>query len=148
MTKRKRSKLVFDEASGDWKPRWGYKSAKSSQDKVNNWAIEVKDGQDPFENPFEKQAAEKKLFIARQKMREVRNKVEALGGKLRASTPELKGVSCNRGNTGRGKDGLKEALKRAQGSTASMGKFDSRAPNEATNLRSKKRKGTFSNDIS
>merc|ERR1712187_714009 len=73
---------------------------------------------------------------AKQKMREVRNKVEALGGKLRASTPDL-----SKGGTKRGKDGLREAVKRAQASSASMGKFDRVAPNEATNLQPKRRKG-------
>lgn len=142
MKKRKRSRLVFDEVSQDWKPRYGYKSAKKEQEKAQNWAMEVKAGQNPFENPFEKVKAEKKLVAARQKMREVRNKVEALGGKLKASTPQLvPDGKFNRGNTGRGKDGLREAVKRAQSSSASMGKFDRIAPHEATNLQGKKRKG-------
>jgi len=144
MKKRKRSRLVFDEVSGDWKPRWGYKSVKKEGDKANNWAHEVKAGENPFDNPFEKQNAEKKLLVARQKMREVRNKVEALGGKMKAAAPNLVGADGgprNRGNTGRGKDGLKEAVKRAQTSSGSFGKFDRIAPGEATNLQSKKRKG-------
>eukprot|EP00928_Gymnodinium_smaydae_P090353 TRINITY_DN74174_c0_g1_i1.p1 TRINITY_DN74174_c0_g1~~TRINITY_DN74174_c0_g1_i1.p1 ORF type:complete len:341 (+),score=111.56 TRINITY_DN74174_c0_g1_i1:102-1025(+) len=139
MQKRKRSRLVFDEASGDWKPRWGYGSAKKAEEKANSWAHEVKEGDDPFENPFEKKNAEKKLLLARQKMREVRNKVESLGGKLRASTPDLV-----KGGGKRGKDGLREAMKRAQVSSASMGKFDRKAPNEATNLQPKTKKGVGS----
>lgn len=134
MRKRKRSRLVFDEASGDWKPRWGYKSAKKEQEKAQ-WIHEVKDGENPLENPFDKKAAEKKLLMARQKMREVRNKVEAAGGKLRASTPDL-----TFGGAKRGKDGLREALKRAQVSSASHGKFDRVAPNEPTNIQPKKRR--------
>merc|ERR1719401_2893741 len=136
MQKRKRSKMVWDEVSGDWKPRWGYKSAKKSEEHAKDWMIEVKPGDDPSENPFEKKRAEKKLLQAKQKMREVRNKVEALGGKLKASTPDLA-----KGGAKRGKDGLREAVKRAQASSASMGKFDRVAPNEATNLQPKKRKG-------
>merc|ERR1719222_1449477 len=100
--------------------------------------IEAKPGDDPNENPFEKKKAEKNLLKARQKMREVRNKVEALGGKMRASTPDLE-----KGGGKRGKDGLREAMKRAQSSSASMGKFDRKAPNESTNLQPKQKKVSF-----
>lgn len=39
----------------------------------------------------------------------MRNKVEAAGGKMRASVPDLSGQPGKRG-----KDGLREAIKRAQ----------------------------------
>ncbi|CAE7771143.1 RRS1 [Symbiodinium sp. CCMP2456] len=134
MKKRKRSRLVWDEIEGDWKPRWGYKSIKKSQDKAN-WVHEVGQHEDPNENPFDKAKAEQRLVKARQKMREVRNQVEAAGGKLRASVPDLVGSQK------RGKDGLREAVKRAQVSSASYGKFDRIAPNEATNLQPTRKKG-------
>jgi len=140
MRKRKRSRLVFDETSGDWKPRWGYNSIKKGEERAASAVIEVREGADPFENPHERKTAEKKLMVAKQKMREVRNKVEALGGKLRASVPDLQ----KHGETKRGKDGLREAVKRAQASSASMGKFDRSSPNEATNLQVKQRKGITS----
>lgn len=139
MKKRKRSKLVFDELSGDWKPRWGYKSIKKSQEAAANAIHEVRSGEDPMANPFEKQRAEKQLLAARQKMREVRNKVEALGGKLRATVPDLTSPGAKRG-----KDGLREAIKRAQTSSASLGKFDRKAPNEATNIQPSRKKVTIS----
>lgn len=132
MNKRKRSRLVWDEISKDWKPRWGYKSIKHSQDNAQ-WMHEVKDGDDPMTNPFETQDAKRKLILARQKMREVRNKVEGAGGKLKVSAPDLEN-SLNRG-----KEGLKEAVKRSQISSASFGKFDRKAPNEITNLQKPKR---------
>jgi len=135
MKKRKRSRLIWDEVSEDWKPRWGYKSVKHSEDKTN-WFHEVGDKENPMENSFDTQSAEKRLLKARQKMREVRNQVEAAGGKLKASTPDL----AVKGGK-RGKDGLKEAIKRAQVSSASFGKFDRLAPNEATNLQPKKKSG-------
>mmetsp|Transcript_17403 Transcript_17403/g.32811 ORF Transcript_17403/g.32811 Transcript_17403/m.32811 type:complete len:370 (+) Transcript_17403:76-1185(+) len=137
MRKRKRSRLVWDETSQDWRPRYGFKSVKQGQDK-NNGIMEVKEGQDPYANPFEKNNAEKKLHMARQKMREVRNRVEAAGGKLRASVPDLSG-GVEKGGFKRGKEGLKEAIRRAQTSSGSIGKFDRVAPNEPTNL-NKRRK--------
>lgn len=138
MKKRKRSRLVWDETSQDWRPRYGYKSVKKGQED-NNGIVEVKTGQDPFANPFEKSNAEKKLHMARQKMREVRNRVEAAGGKLRASVPDLSG-GVEKGGFKRGKEGLREAIKRAQVSSGSIGKFDRVAPNEPTNLQTKRRK--------
>lgn len=134
MKKKKRSRLVWDDIEGDWKPRWGYNSIKKSQERAN-WVQEVGDRDDPNQNPFDKETAEKRLLQARQRMREVRNKVEAAGGKLRASVPDLSNTQK------RGKDGLKEAIKRAQVSSASFGKFDRVAPNEATNLQPKRKKG-------
>jgi regulator of ribosome biosynthesis len=136
ITKRKRSRMVFDDASQDWKPRWGYKSAKSSLAKQDNWAMEVGPGDDPYENPFLKKRAEKKLIVAKQKAREIRNRVEATGRKMTTvSAPDLS--SAKQG--GRGKDGLQEALRRAQTSSRSFGKFDKEAPREK-DLRSKRRK--------
>lgn len=140
MTKRKRSSVVFDEVAGDWKRRYGYKSTKTSEDTANG-IMEVKTGQDSMKNPFEKKKAEQKLLAARQKMREVRNRVEAAGGRLKAAAPDLeKGMRSNNASVKRGPDGLKEALRRAQISSASFGKFDRVAPNEATNLQPKRRK--------
>merc|ERR1712190_433179 len=100
----------------------------------SNAIHEVRQGENPDANPFDKQAAEKKLLIARQKMREVRNKVEAAGGKFRASVPDLTTTGAN---TGRGREGLREAVKRAQVSSASHGKFDRVGLGEATNLQPK-----------
>ena len=66
----------------DWVPRHGAGSIKHLDEKINNWVIEVKPGQDPMEDPFEKRATEKKLDMAKQKMRELRNKAESIGEKL------------------------------------------------------------------
>lgn len=136
MTKRKRSSLVWDEPTQDWKRRWGYKSGTQSED-ATNFCFEVKKGDDPFENPFEKKNDERRLHMAKQKMRELRNQVEAVGGKIRASVPDL---NKSAKEFKRGKDGLREAMKRAQISSASHGKFDRVAPNEKTNLQPKIKK--------
>merc|ERR1719469_1516153 len=137
MAKRKRSRLVFDDISGDWKPRWGYGSVKKTQDEAQMGIYEVKTGEDPNANPFERMKAEKKLTMMRQKMREVRNKVEQMGGNMKAAAPEL---MARQGGSARGKEGLREAMRRAQMSSGSRGKFDRTAPNEATNLQRAKTK--------
>jgi len=140
MDKRKRSRLVFDEVSGDWKPRYGYKSAKQSEEKSQG-ILEVKNGEDSYSNLFDKNKSEQKLNAAKQKMREVRNRVEAAGGRLKAAAPDLhNGMRSGMESVKRGAAGLKEALKRAQVSSASFGKFDRVSKHEATNLQPKKRK--------
>lgn len=137
MKKRKRSRMVYDEVTGDWRPRWGYGSIKKTKEAAHDWVHEVKEGEDPMQNPFERKSAEKRLQNARQRLREVRNKVEASGFKMSAAAPDLAMGKCQRGA-----EGLKEAIKRAQKSSASMGKFDRLAANEATNLQTRKRKAT------
>lgn len=84
--KKKRSRLVYDDISKDWVPRWGYKSIKHRQaamDVIREVKGNATDAE-ANENPWEKDRAEKKLTQAKQKMREMRNKVEAAGFKLEA----------------------------------------------------------------
>jgi regulator of ribosome biosynthesis len=39
--KERRKNLVYDEASGEWIPKWGYKGANKSGE--NDWLVEVPD---------------------------------------------------------------------------------------------------------
>jgi len=89
--KKKKSKLVRDEVTGEWGRAYGYGSIKQKAEKRNNWAVEEKgvvggigasaarheDG-----DVFAKKKAEKQLETAKQKMRELRNKVEGAGFKM------------------------------------------------------------------
>ena len=43
--------MVYDETTGDYVPRYGPGSIKKSQDKVVPY-IEVKEGEDPMQDPF------------------------------------------------------------------------------------------------
>lgn len=131
--KRKRGAMVWDEINKAWAPRWGAKSVKHKQDEAN-WAIELKPGQDPNECPFEKRKAEKKVVQAKQKLREVRNKAEALGMKLPVGA-----VSGMGRKDKRGQEHLKETLRRAQKSSASKGKFDTLANGEEKSKERKKK---------
>ncbi|KAK1443575.1 ribosome biogenesis regulatory protein RRS1 like protein [Babesia gibsoni] len=74
--KHKRSRMVFDKDSNDWVPRWGYKSIKKRHG-ANPPIVELKEsevaqGIDPFEESSRKKNVQK----TRQKLRELRNKVE------------------------------------------------------------------------
>ena len=77
--KQKRGRMVYDEIKQDWVPRWGYKSVKKNAEAAQ-WLIEHKDTDKNLESdPFSKQKSEKNLLLAKQKMRELRNKVEGAG---------------------------------------------------------------------
>ncbi len=85
--------MVWDETVGGWSRRYGYKSVKQNAENAE-WAIEVKeDGKtDPMEDPFKKRKTEKKLNMAKQKLREMRNKVEQAGFKLAPVSLEKTGI--------------------------------------------------------
>ena len=137
ISKKKRSRLIWDEASKDWVPRWGANSAKHKAEK-HNWLVEVplNSSQDPFE---QKRLADQ-LVKAKQKLREARNKLEMKGDRLPAGVNS----SLIEGKK-RGKETLDEVLKRAQVSSGSAGKFDRRIQNEKVVDQGKKKKLLSSN---
>ena len=137
ITKQKRSRLVWDEASKDWVPRWGANSIKHKADK-QDWVIEVP--MNSNEDPFEKKQLASQLVKARQKLREARNRVETAGDKLPAGV----NASLVEGKK-RNKETLTEVLKRAQVSSGSVGKFDRRIENEKVVDQGKKKKLLSSN---
>lgn len=76
--KKKRGRKVWDENSQDWVARWGANSIKRLEDK-NTPVIEHKAGTDPYEDPFLRKSLEKRLSKEKQKMNEIKNKLEAKG---------------------------------------------------------------------
>ena len=76
--KQRRSRMVYDEITRSYVPRWGpgsIKKIQNSTDIIRN----VKPGEDPNEDPFEKKSKKKSLDNEKQKFRELRNKMEAKG---------------------------------------------------------------------
>jgi regulator of ribosome biosynthesis len=64
LNKNKRSQKVWDEATGEWKYRHGYN--KANDDVQQKWPImEVKDGDDPFDDPWHKQRQAKRAKVER-----------------------------------------------------------------------------------
>ena len=56
IVKHKRSKMVWDEERQVWAPRFGYGRANNPKDKLQDWVIEAKPGDDPSVDPFEARA--------------------------------------------------------------------------------------------
>jgi len=130
--------MVWDEISRDWVPRWGHGSIKKIQAKAD-MIRPVGKGENPNQDPWEKEKLEKGLTKNKQAMAEMKNKLhkknikpsmlkkidkkdEKAKGKPRENKKEAKRAQL-KGQ----KDKLKKSLMIAQNSTGSMGKFDKKA---------------------
>ncbi|KAJ1948374.1 Rhodanese- sulfurtransferase, partial [Dispira parvispora] len=114
---RKKSRLVYDEATDEYLPRWGYKGVNN---KEKDWLIELKDNDDPFEDQYQKRRDEKKGRVAKDQRRQQRNAEEA-------AAKEKLGVENPRALR---KADLQRALAVTKSSTASVGKFDPKLEGE------------------
>eukprot|EP01053_Blabericola_migrator_P009390 Blabericola_migrator_1__9389@NODE_506_length_7963_cov_38_720618_g388_i0_p8_GENE_NODE_506_length_7963_cov_38_720618_g388_i0NODE_506_length_7963_cov_38_720618_g388_i0_p8_ORF_typecomplete_len181_score39_08RRS1/PF04939_12/6_6e33DUF4390/PF14334_6/0_076_NODE_506_length_7963_cov_38_720618_g388_i061806722 len=80
--KRRKQALVFDPVEKNWKINRGGRSLKHAEDK-RTWFIEHKDHENPYVDPFKLRREMKSLEKAKQKMKEVSNKVRKAGYKLK-----------------------------------------------------------------
>jgi len=110
--KKKKSRMVFDEQSKEYKPRWGYKRAN---DETQDWLIPVPDTADPNEDQFEKRLKAKKERVAKNELQRLRNLARNMKGKV-------PGVGLTP-TANPDKDHLSRALVAAKTSNASMGSF-------------------------
>lgn len=150
LNKEKRSRKVWDEASGSWMYRHGFEKANSGS---KEWPImEVGANDDPFEDPWEKLRDAKRSRTEKNLENRMKNE-ERVGTLAKGTTNRIlksreksresgkKGGNADRDNvlpigvpvdlknsTGevklRGKASTTAALKAVQQSTASLGKFD------------------------
>ncbi|KUF92113.1 Solute carrier family 2 [Phytophthora nicotianae] len=124
--KRKKSRKVFDEATGEWSHTWGYQRAG---DNMKDWAVEMKEGD--MEDPWTKRKQEKRSRVDKNLRAQANNLKQGRGKQLAGiagRTPT--GIPVELMNTDdakakqRGKEGTNKTLEKVQFSTASMGKFD------------------------
>ncbi|RUS29862.1 ribosome biogenesis regulatory protein-domain-containing protein [Jimgerdemannia flammicorona] len=118
--KHKKDKMIFDERTGEYVPRWGYK-AGPKDDLPEDWLIEVPNGADPMEDQYAKRAGEKKERIAKNKKRQQRNLEEAAGKEKGQDAREVRDAR---------KRQLAEAIAVSKTATASVGKFDKKLEGE------------------
>lgn len=150
LNKEKRSRKVWDEATGTWKFRHGFEKANSSS---NEWPImEVGANDDPFDDPWEKlrdakrERTEKNLKNRMENQERLGNVSKGTTNRVLKSREKSRGEGKAGGNmdrdnvpptgvpvdlkvgTGdvqlRGKASTSAALRAVQRSTASLGKFD------------------------
>ncbi|XP_032688946.1 ribosome biogenesis regulatory protein homolog [Odontomachus brunneus] len=121
-TKKKgRSKLKWDEELKKWVPTYGYKRAKTQEQK--EWLIEAKQDANPNDDPFAKAKEAKQEKQSKNELQRLRNiarskniKLPKVGLPTREYFPDSQHLS--------------EALTVARMSTASVGKFQPRLPKE------------------
>jgi regulator of ribosome biosynthesis len=137
IVKRKRSKLEFDEGSGEYKRRHGYKKANDEMEVP--W-VEARAGETTgVEDPFTRMAKDKKERVKRQGKREVANAKAAVKAGGPSALPPTLRLAASLPEHGKGKPTkradmhpeLRSAARQAAGSTASMGKFDRFVTGEA-----------------
>jgi len=142
IVKKKRSKMVWDETTQQWAPRYGYGRANNAKDAPENWVVEAKPGDDGSVDPFEAKANERKERLNKQKRQEERNRLEAAHAASVDARPGA-GPSNSRGEK---KAYLKQAIAAAQVSTASVGRFDRTLPNEPSKSAGKRKQYESSTD--
>lgn len=121
ISNKKRGRMIFDEESKTWKPRFGYKRGK---DDTNEWCLEVPANADPYEDQFEKRLTAKKERVAKNELQRLhnikRNAKEGGGAGGNVAQPDKKRL----------KEEIKKDIDLAKVSTASLGKFQEKLPKE------------------
>lgn len=69
----KRDRMIWEDETQSWKPRWGYKRGKDEQ---SDWVQELKDGDDPTVDKFHEKRGEKKLRVLKNRQKQLRNKAK------------------------------------------------------------------------
>jgi regulator of ribosome biosynthesis len=75
--KKKRGRMVWDDVDQKWAPRFGYQRA---YDEGEEPIKEVKVGEDPYADPWEKARVDKKARVAKNNLQRVKNDERAGGG--------------------------------------------------------------------
>lgn len=135
--KRKRDRLVLDDATGEYVPRYG---RGSRNDLARDAVLPHKAGMPDDWNPFDERRAEKRKRVRDNRKKNVANvrratkQRQAADAKAAASLAPVQALDVGKaGPSGKKflpKSGLKDTLAIAQKSTASAGKFDRKVANE------------------
>eukprot|EP01102_Stenamoeba_stenopodia_P008761 TRINITY_DN2557_c0_g1_i2.p1 TRINITY_DN2557_c0_g1~~TRINITY_DN2557_c0_g1_i2.p1 ORF type:complete len:289 (+),score=86.50 TRINITY_DN2557_c0_g1_i2:162-1028(+) len=132
IAKRKKERLVWDEVTQEWKPRYGYNRANNEAD---DWVIEAKPGDNPHDDPFEKRDQEKRDRVAKQKKNELKNRATSEKKEMK-SLPGV--VSINNAVERIDKEDYSKAIDQTRTATASIGKFTPTLPGEKVKIKEKK----------
>ncbi|PKI85586.1 Rhodanese- sulfurtransferase [Malassezia vespertilionis] len=125
IVKRKKDKMIFDEESQKWVPRWGYKGANKTLD--DQWLVEVPNTADDEFRPDKAAARELKERRAKNETQRQRNIARGAAEMATAVTDAPKRASALGSGVApkaRRRAELEADVLRARGSTASMGRFD------------------------
>lgn len=127
---KKKDRMLFDEDTQEYRPRYGYKRANNIEDQV---IVEVKPGQDPYANPWEVARADKKQRVEKNEKQRIKNIERNSGVKKSKKIPQnefetsksISGIPIDiEKKVNKGKDRIRSTLQLVQHSTASLGRFD------------------------
>lgn len=68
--------MVYEEETGEYKPRFGYKRIKNGLEDIP--IVEVKEGQDPYQDPWQVDRQEKKERIKKNQKNQFKNEQHRL----------------------------------------------------------------------
>lgn len=125
--KRKKDKLVYDEATNEWRPRYGYRSIKNQSG--DDWVVEDKEGKDPEELLNASREA-KKERVAKNEYQRLRNIAKTKGVKIANNQDSVAPEEAVLPGEKPSLNSLTKAASLAKVSTASIGKFQEQASNE------------------
>lgn len=126
--KKKRSRMLWSEEIKDWVPRWGKGSLKKVQGELDI-IREVKDGEDPYSNPFQADKQEKKIHKKKQEFQTLKNDLRKQGihvGKAMKEEEKKNKKVKRMSDTDKKKEKIQKSIEVAKKSTASMGKYDAK----------------------
>jgi regulator of ribosome biosynthesis len=109
--KKRKEKKVWDEDKGEWRDRWGYAKKMKEKEGMEDWAVEVKDGEDGVDP---RSAGRKKV-----KLEKGKNEAKRQGNLMRAA----KALSKDKVEKEGKKDELDRKIGQVGKSTTAMGKF-------------------------
>ncbi|VDN03154.1 unnamed protein product [Thelazia callipaeda] len=132
--KRKKDRKVFDNQTGEWKERYGYKRAHVNDGK--DWLIEIPDNKDPMIDYFEERQKAKMERVNKNEMQRLRNISRSRNMIISSAnaTPLGIGKSLN----DRSRHELVNQISRAKYATASYGVFQPEIKNEKKLLKTGK----------
>lgn len=147
--KQRETKLVYDEATHEWVPRWGFKGANKNEEEA--WIHEVPANADDNYDPSKAMKAERKKRRLHNEGQRLRNEQRAAaaeaskktsssgGGLLDASTSGLAAKEAKARERLQRKAELDAGVLRGRHSTASMGKFDAYLKGESARTKGARR---------
>jgi len=150
--KKKRSQMVFDEDSEEYKARWGKDRAKNTDgddNKKGPWLMVGSNGKPNDFDPYQDRLDKKKAAKEKQGKQEQRNVEEQNNAGYRGPltvSGKLKGTDAPYDKEDQKKMKM-DALLMAQRSTASMGKFDRRVEDEPEIGRQKGKRRKLENSV-
>ncbi|VDL73001.1 unnamed protein product [Nippostrongylus brasiliensis] len=141
--KKKKNKKVFDEATKEWKPTYGYRRGK---DDTKDWLIEIPDNADPNKDYFSERVEKKKERVAKNETQRLKNLARQLGTTMRKGPSVDASIGVGVAPEEKSKEQLRFAVDRAKAATASAGKFQRMAKGEKENVKKGKKRKFLPNE--